>query len=66
VKVGDLVQKMNPWKVYNDWMDFDNDDEPILVLRVAECETTVLLRHLWTGVERWDACQGYEVISESR
>jgi hypothetical protein len=66
MKVGDLVQKMNPWKVYNDWMDFPNDDEPILVLRVADCKMTALFRHLWTGIERWGACEDYEVISESR
>ena len=65
MKVGDLVQKMDPWKVYNDWMDFDNDDEPILVLRIAECGSTALFRHLWTDVERWDTCTYYEVISES-
>lgn len=66
MKVGDLVQKVNPWKVYNDWMDFPNDEEPILVLRVAERETTALLQHLWTGLVRWDKVMYYEVISESR
>ena len=66
MKAGDLVQKMNPWKVHNDWMDFPNDDEPILVLRVSDCLTTVLLRYLWTNKESWDTRKDYEVISASR
>ena len=34
VKVGDIVQKKNPWKAHNDWMDFDNEPEPALVLEI--------------------------------
>ena len=70
MKVGDLVQKVNPWKRMNHWMDFDNEEEPILVLRIGDCARTgdslALLQALWTNIQFWDKIDDYEVISESR
>ena len=66
MEVGDLVQKMNPWKCANHWMDFDNEAEPILVLRIGDCAQTALLQALWTNMQFWDKIDDYEVISASR
>ena len=69
MKVGDLVRRMNAWKKHNAWMDFDSDQEPILVLRVVLEPTgyrTALVQSLWTNIQFWGKCADYEVISESR
>ena len=69
VKAGDIVQKLNPWKKHNAWLDFDSDNEPILVLRVElGCGTLYRMRcvSLRTNRQFWDKCNDYEVISESR
>ena len=69
VKAGDIVQKLNPWKKHNAWLDFDSDNELILVLRVElGCGTLYRMRgvSLRTNRQFWDKCNDYEVISESR
>ena len=53
VKVGDLVQKKNPWKAHNDWLDFDYDPEPALVLEImGDC---LKVMWLWKNYEQWQS-----------
>ena len=64
VKVGDIVQKKSPWRAHNDWMDFDNEPEPALVLEIKGDDLKVMW--LWRSHTKWQTGlrKCWEVLSE--
>jgi hypothetical protein len=66
VKIGDIVQKKNPWTAHNPWMGFDNEPEPALVLEIKGDSLKVMW--IWKNYEQWQSnlSRDWEVMSEPK